>query len=126
LAFWGYEDITTWGSHKEKLRANAGGSPYGDMKRKNLITLAWWITEKVSVGAEVDLNEFDDQARRAAIIESKVEYESSKDDLSIDKPDKFKYADWPDGKVSLYLSLFNQEQNWCPIGLCHPKADFHS
>jgi hypothetical protein len=107
LAFWGYEDITQWVSHKEKLRANAGGSSYGDMKRKNLIALAWWITEKVRVGAEVNLNEFDDQARRAAIIESKVEYESSKDELSIDKPEKFKYEDWPEWEKSVYTYLYS-------------------
>lgn len=105
LAFWGYEDVTTWVSHKEKLRANAGGTAYGDMKRKNLIALAWWITEKVRVGAEVNLDEFDDQARRAAMIESKVEYESSKDELSIDKPDKFKYEDWPEWEKSVYTYL---------------------
>jgi hypothetical protein len=48
LAYWSYEDISSWASHKEKLRADAGGSPYGDMKRKNLIALSWWITERVS------------------------------------------------------------------------------
>jgi hypothetical protein len=73
LAHWGYEDITKWVAHKEKLRVNAGGSPYGDMKRKSLIALAWWVTEKVRSGSLIDLDEFDDQARRAAIIESKVE-----------------------------------------------------
>jgi hypothetical protein len=107
LAHWSYEDITTWVSHKEKLRANAGGSPYGDMKRKSLIALAWWITEKVRVGAAIDLDKFDDQARRAAIIESKVEYESSKDELSIDKPDKFKYEDWPEWEKSVYTYLYS-------------------
>jgi hypothetical protein len=34
LAYWSYEEITTWVSHKEKLRVNAGGSPYGDMKKE--------------------------------------------------------------------------------------------
>jgi hypothetical protein len=71
LAYWSYEEITTWVSHKEKLRVNAGGSPYGDMKRKSLIALAWWVTEKIKIGQAVNLDEFDDAARRAAIIESK-------------------------------------------------------
>lgn len=73
LVHWCYEDITKWAAYKEKLRVNAGGSPYGDMKRKSLIALAWWVTEKVRSGSLIDLDEFDDQARRAAIIESKVE-----------------------------------------------------
>jgi hypothetical protein len=34
-AYWSYEEITTWVSHKEKLRINAGGSPYGYMKKKS-------------------------------------------------------------------------------------------
>jgi hypothetical protein len=107
LAHWGYEDITKWVAHKEKLRVNAGGSPYGDMKRKSLIALAWWVTEKVRTGSHVDLDEFDDQARRAAIIESKVEYDSSKDELTIDKPEKFKYEDWPEWEKSVFTYLYS-------------------
>jgi hypothetical protein len=107
LAHWGYDDITKWVAHKEKLRVNAGGSPYGDMKKKSLIALAWWVTEKVRTGSPVDLDEFDDQARRAAIIESKVEFDSSKDDLTIDKPEKFKYEDWPEWEKSVYTYLYS-------------------
>jgi hypothetical protein len=107
LAYWSYEEITTWVSHKEKLRVNAGGSPYGDMKRKSLIALAWWVTEKIKIGQAVNLDEFDDAARRAAIIESKVEYDSSKGELSIDKPEKFKYEDWPEWEKSVYTYLYS-------------------
>lgn len=107
LAFWSYGDITSWVTHKEKLRINAGGASYGDMKRKSLIGLAWWITERVRTGVLIDLNDFDDQARRAAIIESKVEYDSSKDELTIDKPDKFKYEDWPEWEKSVYTYLYS-------------------
>jgi hypothetical protein len=39
LAYWSYEEITPWELHKEKLRINTGGSPYGGMKRKSLIAL---------------------------------------------------------------------------------------
>jgi hypothetical protein len=77
------------------------------MKRKSLIALSWWVTEKVRVGAVVNLDEFDDQARRAAIVESKVEFESSKGDLSIDKPEKFKYEDWPEWEKSVYTYLYS-------------------
>lgn len=107
LAHWGYEDITKWVAHKEKLRVNAGGSPYGDMKRKSLIALAWWVTEKVRTGSPIDLDEFDDEARRSSIVESKVEYDSSKDELTIDKPEKFKYEDWPEWEKSVYTYLYS-------------------
>jgi hypothetical protein len=108
LAYWSYEEITSWVSHKEKLRANAGGSAYGDMKRKGLIALAWWVTEKIRTGAVVNLDDFHDAACRAAIIESKVEYDSFKGELlSIDKPDKFKYEDWPEWEKSVYTYLYS-------------------
>jgi hypothetical protein len=78
------------------------------MKKKSLIALAWWVTEKVRPGSPVDLDEFDDQARCAAIlIESKVEFDSSKDDLTIDKPEKFKYEDWPEWEKSIYTYLYS-------------------
>jgi hypothetical protein len=90
LAYWSYEEITTWVSHNKKLRASAGGSSYGDMKRKSLIALAWWVTKKVRTGAVIDLDEFDDQAHREAIVESKVEYEAAKGEFSIDKNSNMK------------------------------------
>jgi hypothetical protein len=77
------------------------------MKRKGLIALAWWVTEKVRTGSVVNLDEFDDQVRRESIIESKVEYESSKGELSIDKPEKFKYEDWPEWEKSVYTYLYS-------------------
>jgi hypothetical protein len=70
LAYWTYEDITAWVAHKEKLRNNAGGAAFGDMRKKGLIGLAWWVTEKLRTGLPVDVTEFDDDARRASIIEA--------------------------------------------------------
>lgn len=107
LAYWGYDEITTWVSHKEKLRNNAGGASFGDMKRKGLSALAWWVTEKVRTGVPIDLDEFDDQARRSAIIEAKVEQDSSKGEVSVDKPVKFKYEEWPEWEKSVYTYLFS-------------------
>lgn len=40
LAYWSYKEITTWVAHREKLRVNASGSPYGDMKMKSLCPCA--------------------------------------------------------------------------------------
>ena len=104
LAYWGYDEIKSWVSHKEKIpRTGAGaGVLYGDMKRKSLAGLAWWVTERVRTGLPIDLNEFDDQARRAAILEAKVEHESMSSEVTIDKPEKFKYEDWPEWEKSVY------------------------
>jgi hypothetical protein len=46
-------------------------------------------------------------AHRAAIIESKVDYNSFKGKLSIDKPEKFKYEDRPEGEKSVYTYLYS-------------------
>lgn len=112
LAHWDYDEITAWVSHKEKLRPNQGGVTFGDMRRKGLIGLAWWITDRVRLGEQVDISLFDDDARRVAIIESKVEKDSKSTDLESSKPDKFKYEDWPEWERSLYtylLSLKNSQ-----------------
>jgi hypothetical protein len=68
------------------------------MKRKSLIALAWWFTEKIKI-------------RQAIIIESKVEYDSSKGELLIDKPKKFKYDEWLDGEKSVYMYLLYSVKN---------------
>jgi hypothetical protein len=94
LAYWGYDEITSWVNHKEKIQLNRGGASYGDMKRKGLIGLAWWVTERVRMGVPVDLATFDDEARRASIIEARVEHEEEKGDSQAVKPDKFKYESW--------------------------------
>jgi hypothetical protein len=94
LAYWSYEDITKWVANKEKLHNNAGGAAYGDMRKKGLIGLAWWVTERIRTGMQVDLTQFDDEACRAAIIKARVEYDKGKIDSQIDKPNKFKYEDW--------------------------------
>jgi hypothetical protein len=53
------------------------------------------------------LDDFDDAARCAVIIELKVEDDSSKGELSIDKPEKFKYEDWPEWEKSVYTYLYS-------------------
>mmetsp|Transcript_17386 Transcript_17386/g.32978 ORF Transcript_17386/g.32978 Transcript_17386/m.32978 type:complete len:148 (-) Transcript_17386:417-860(-) len=81
LAYWGYDEITSWVSHKEKIHINHGRASYGDMKRKGLIGLAWWVTEKVRMGVPVDLASFDDEARHTSIVEARVEHEEGKVNL---------------------------------------------
>ena len=105
LAYWGYDEITSWVSHKEKIHINRGGASYGDMKRKGLIGLAWWVTEKVRMGVPVDLASFDDEARRTSIIEARVEHEEGKGESQAVKPEKFKYESWIEWEKSLYTYL---------------------
>lgn len=105
LAYWTYEDITAWVANKEKLRNNAGGAAFGDMRKKGLIGLAWWVTEKLRTGLPVDVAEFDDDAWRASIIEARVEHDEGKVDAKIDKPNKFKYEEWTKWEKSVYTYL---------------------
>lgn len=111
LAFWSYEDISKWVAHKEKLRNNAGGATYGDMRKKGLIGLAWWVTEKVRTGLPVDTTEFDDNARRASIVEARVEHEEGKIESQIDKPNKFKYEEWTEWEKSVYTYLLSTKNS---------------
>lgn len=64
------------------------------------------VAKTIRVGSDVDLDEFYDAACRASIIESKVEHDSSKGELSIDKPEKFKYEDWPEWEKSVYTYMY--------------------
>jgi hypothetical protein len=105
LAYWGYDEITNWVNHKEKIHINRGGASYGDMKRKGLIGLAWWVTEKVRMGVPVDLASFDDEARHTSIIEARVEHEEGKGESQAVKPEKFKYESWIEWEKSLYTYL---------------------
>jgi len=105
LAYWGYDEITSWVSHKEKIHINRGGASYGDMKRKGLIGLAWWVTEKVRMGVPVDLANFDDEARHTSIVEARVEHEEGKGESQAVKPEKFKYESWIEWEKSLYTYL---------------------
>ena len=41
LAYWPYDDIKAWVTHKEKLKVNQGGCTFGDMKVRGLLGLAW-------------------------------------------------------------------------------------
>jgi hypothetical protein len=110
LAYWSYDDIKSWVSHKEKLPRTAagGGVLYGDMKRKNLSALAWWVTERVRTGQVVNLDDFDDEARRMAVVEARVEYDdSASEQVSIDKPKRFKYEEWPEWEKSVYTYLLS-------------------
>lgn len=107
LAHWDYDEITAWVSHKEKLRPEQGGLSFGDMRRKGLIGLAWWITDRIRLGEAVDITLFDESAKRASIIESKVEKSSKSSDSESAKPDKFKYEDWPEWERSLHTYLLS-------------------
>lgn len=111
LAYWSYDDITKWVAHKEKLRNNAGGAAYGDMRKKGLIGLAWWVTEKVRTGLPVDVTDFDDDTRRASIIEARVEHDEGKIDSQIDKPNKFKYEEWTEWEKSVYTYLLSTKNS---------------
>jgi hypothetical protein len=111
LAFWSYEDITKWVTHKEKLRNNAGGASFGDLRMKGLIGLAWWVTEKVRTGATVDITEFDDDTRRSSIIEARVEYDEGKVESQVDKPSKFKYEEWTEWEKSVYNYLLSTKNS---------------
>lgn len=105
LAYWGYDEITSWVNHKEKIHINRGGASYGDMKRKGLIGLAWWVTEKVRMGIPVDLANFDDEARHTSIVEARVEHEEGKGESQAVKPEKFKYESWIEWEKSVYTYL---------------------
>ena len=111
LAFWSYEDITKWVVHKEKLRNNAGGASFGDMRKKSLIGLAWWVTERVRTGLPVDVTQFDDDARSASIIEARVEHDEGKSESQVDKPDKFKYEEWTEWEKSVYTYLLSTKNS---------------
>jgi hypothetical protein len=111
LAFWSYEDISKWVAHKEKLRNNAGGATYGDMRKKGLIGLAWWVTEKVRTGLPVDVTEFDNNGHRASIVEARIEHEEGKIDSQVDKPDKFKYEEWMEWEKSVYTYLLSMKNS---------------
>lgn len=107
MAYWTYDDISSWINHKEKLRTGNQSVHFGDMKKKGLIALAWWITERVRTGEPIDLQQFDDDARRSAIVEARVEKVDNGDDTQASKPEKFKYEDWTEWEKSVYTYLLS-------------------
>jgi hypothetical protein len=73
LAYWPYDDIKAWVTHKEKLKVNQGGRTFGDMKVRGLLGLAWWVTDHVRRGESIDLTKFDEGVMRTSMIEARVE-----------------------------------------------------
>jgi hypothetical protein len=114
LAHWSYEDITSWVTHKEKTKVGNATVYFGDMKRKSLAGLAWWVTEKTRCGETIDLAEFDDETRRSAVVEAKTEHEDAKAESQASKPDKFKYSEWTELENSVYTYLLSLKN---PLGV---------
>lgn len=111
LAFWSYSDISGWVTHKEKIKSGNATILFGDMRKKNLTGLAWWITERVRTGLPVELAEFDDEARRQSIIEARVEHDDTKVETQATKPEKFKYEEWPEWEKSVYTYLLSSRNS---------------
>lgn len=107
LSYWSYEDITAWVTHKEKTKAGNQSIQFGDMKRKSLIGLAWWVTEKVRCGEVINLDDFDDEARLLSISEAKIEFDEKKVESQATKPEKFKYSEWTEWEKSVYTYLLS-------------------
>lgn len=114
IAFWSYDEITEWVAHKEKIKTGNQRIHFGDLKKKSLTGLAWWVTERVRTGDPVNLQLFDEDARRQSIVEAKVERDNSKEESQATKPQKFKYEEWTEWEKSVYTYLLAEKN---PMGI---------
>ena len=54
-----YDKIREWCTAKSKLKITRGVASYGDQKIKCIQSLAWWATELIIRGNQIELSDFD-------------------------------------------------------------------
>ena len=103
LVHWNFKSIRAWCEAKSKMPVNRGGCTYGDRKIKCIQGIAYWCTNASLTGDQLDIvNKFDDDALDESIIESELDYNETKKDAVLDKPDKFSHEKWQEWEESVY------------------------
>ena len=109
---WKFNRIRDWAEKKASLAAAAGRCTFGDRKIKCIQGLSYWCTKTslMGIGLVNIVNAFDIAVMNDSITEAELEYEDSKKDSDIDKPEKFSYEKWNQWEESVY-NYFTAEKN---------------
>ena len=103
LVNWKYKDIRSLLENLSNRPTTRGGQQFGDRKIKELQALSLFITDRNRRGLSYDLDLYRDEATQY-ISFAEIDSEIDKDE-AVDKPEKFKYANWNKWEESVYIYL---------------------
>ena len=99
---WRYKDIYKWCTSMSGLNINRGGRTFQQNRMRQLQGIAWYVTDCVRRGVQVDVDEYKgnpDEYKDCA----EVDYlEGEQDGVTVSKPEKFEYKNWIEWEESVY------------------------